>query len=65
VRWLGSYLDVIGGVDTHGVAAVSAALESVLAALVDMLSDLIGADMVRNLLDQDDLPGARRNGRTP
>jgi hypothetical protein len=61
----GIYLDVIGGVDTHGVAAVGAALESVLAALVDMLSDLIGADMVRNLLDQDDLRGARRNGRTP
>lgn len=61
----GIHLDVIGGVEGHGAAAVGAALESLLAALVDILSDLIGADMVRSLLEHDDLPRARRNGRTP
>jgi len=62
---VGIHLDVVGGVEGHGAAAVGAALESLLAALVDILSDLIGADMVRSLLDHDDLPRARRNGRTP
>jgi hypothetical protein len=62
---VGIHLDVVGGVEGHGAAAVGAALESLLAALVDILSDLIGADMVRSLLDRDDLPRARRNGRTP
>lgn len=61
----GIHLDVVGGVEGHGAAAVGAALESLLAALVDILSDLIGADMVRSLLDHDDLPRARRNGRIP
>ena len=61
----GIHLDVVGAVDAHGAAAVGAALESVLAAIVDILSDLIGADMVRSLLEHDDLPRARRNGRTP
>jgi hypothetical protein len=61
----GIQLDIVGCVEVHGAAAVGAALESLLAALVDILSDLIGADMVRSLLDRDDLPRARRNGRTP
>ena len=61
----GIHLDVVGGVEGHGAAAVGAALESLLAALVDILSDLIGADMVRSLLDDDDLPRARRSGGTP
>lgn len=61
----GIHLDVVGCVEVHGAAAVGAALESLLAALVDILSDLIGADMVRSLLDDDDLPRARRNGGTP
>jgi len=60
----GIHLDIVGCVEAHGAAAVGAALESLLAALVDILSDLIGADMVRSLLDHDDLPRARRNGRT-
>src|SRR5512146_2634058 len=61
----GIRLDVVGGVEGHGAAAMGAALESLLAALVDILSELIGVDMVRSLLDHDDLPRARRNGRTP
>ncbi|MEP6508086.1 MAG: hypothetical protein ABJC63_07655 [Gemmatimonadales bacterium] len=46
---------VTAGVDTHGAAVVTAALESLLATLVDVLSGLIGADMVMNLLDPDGL----------
>ena len=59
----GIHLDVVPAVEGHGVVTVSAALESLLAALVDILSDLIGADMVRNLLIYDDSrqgPRARR-----
>ena len=61
----GIHLDVVGGVEGHGAAVGGAALESLLAALVDILSELIGADMVRSLLNHDDLPRARHNGRTP
>lgn len=45
--------DVVAGVNTHGVPAVSAAVESLLATLADILGGLIGADMVMNLLDHD------------
>jgi hypothetical protein len=57
-------LDVIEGVEGHGAEAVSTALEALLAAIVDILSELIGADMVRRLLDQDDGPQAPGAGRT-
>jgi len=60
----GIHLDVVPAVNGHGVATVRAALESLLAALVDILSDLIGADMVRNLLIYDD-SWQRPVGRTP
>jgi hypothetical protein len=56
-------LDVLAGVQDHGAAAVAAGLECLLAALVDVLSELIGVDMVRALLDYDDsppTPGERR-----
>jgi hypothetical protein len=59
----GIHLDVAATVEGHGAATVGAALESLLAALVEILSDLIGADMVLNLLDHDDHPqppGGRR-----
>jgi hypothetical protein len=56
-------LDVVTGVEAHGVATVSGALEALLAAVVDILSELIGADMVRSLLDQDASPAL--NGRRP
>jgi hypothetical protein len=47
------HLDVVAAVEDHGPVVVGAALESLLAALVDILSDLIGADMVRSLLEHD------------
>lgn len=47
----GADLDVVGGVEGHGAAAVGAALETLFTAIVDILSDLIGPDMVRALLD--------------
>jgi hypothetical protein len=46
-------LDVGAAVAAHGPDAASVALEAVLAALVDILSALIGADMTRNLLHDD------------
>lgn len=60
---VGIHLDVATAVDGHGAASVWTALESLLAALVDILGDLIGVDMVRSLLDHDDsrrAAGARR-----
>jgi hypothetical protein len=59
----GIRLDVVPAVDGHGVATVRAALEALFAALVDILSDLIGTDMVRNLLIYDD-SWQRSIGRT-
>lgn len=51
----GIYLDrVSAGVESHGIGAVQAAIEALLAALIDVLAGLIGADMVLNLLDHDD-----------
>lgn len=52
----GIHLDVTPAIDGHGSLAVGMAVESLLAAIVDILSDLIGADMVRNLLIYDDSP---------
>lgn len=45
-------------VGTHDVHAISAAFESLLASIVDVLSGLIGADMVLNLLDPDGISSA-------
>ena len=47
---------VAAGVESHGVAAVTATVEAVLAALIDVLASLIGADMVPNLLDPERSP---------
>jgi hypothetical protein len=49
-------LDIVGAFEGHGPIAAGAAVESLIAALVDILSDLIGADMARNLLDHDGPP---------
>jgi hypothetical protein len=43
-------LDVTPVIEAHGADAARAGLEAVLAALIDILTALIGADMVRNLL---------------
>ena len=53
-------LDVATGIRNHGVDAAGAAVEALIAAIVDILSDLIGVDMVQNLLDHDE--PARRAG---
>jgi len=49
-------VDIATAVEAHGVRAVGASLESLLAALIDILSDLIGEDMARTLLDHDASP---------
>jgi hypothetical protein len=60
----GIHLDgVVASAETHGLPAVTAALEALLAALVDILSGLIGADMVLNLLDNDGPSSQARGGR--
>ncbi len=43
---------------THDIHVISAAFESLLASIVDVLSGLIGADMVLNLLDPDGISSA-------
>ena len=58
----GIHLDVASAVEDHGATIVRAGLESLLAALVEILSDLIGADMVRSLLDRDAIPERKVNG---
>ena len=50
----GVYLDgVPASIETHGVAAVTAAIEALLAALIDILGRLIGEDMATRLIDHD------------
>ena len=58
--------NVVASVEAHGVAAVTLAIEALLAALLDVLGRLIGEDMAMRLLDLD-LPGPSRDGgtRTP
>jgi hypothetical protein len=54
---------VVASADAHGVAPVTAAIEALLAALVDVLARLIGEDMAMRLLDHD-LSGPSRDGGT-
>jgi hypothetical protein len=58
--------NVVASVEAHGVAAVTAAIEALLAALLDVLGRLIGEDMAMRLVDQD-LGGPPRDAgtRTP
>lgn len=50
----GIHLDVVTATDDYGVPVVREGLESLLTALFEILSDLIGVDMTRSLLDHDD-----------
>lgn len=59
---LGIDVDLLAAVDRHGVGIVGAALESLVTALFDILSELIGAEMARNLLDHDDTRRAHAGG---
>jgi hypothetical protein len=57
---------VVASVEAHGVVPVTAAIEALLAALLDVLGRLIGEDMAMRLLDHD-LAGPSPDGgtRTP
>lgn len=52
---------VIAGIETHGVATVTAAIEALLVALIEILGRLIGEDMAIRLIDQDP-PRSRASG---
>ena len=54
---------IVASVEAHGVVQVTAAIEALLAALVDVLGRLIGEDMAMRLLDHD-LPGPSADGGT-
>jgi hypothetical protein len=58
-----SFDGVAASVDAHGVPVVTAAVESLLAALAHILGGLIGADMVMNLLDHDGQNSKAPDGR--
>lgn len=55
--------DVAASIEGHGVPAVSAALEAMLASMIDVLGGLIGPDMVMNVLDRDTHHNSSSNGR--
>jgi hypothetical protein len=45
--------EVLATIEEYGVGAITAAIENLLAALIDILSRLIGEDMAIQLIDQD------------
>jgi hypothetical protein len=53
---------VVAAAEAHGIAAVKAAIEALLATLVDVLGRLIGEEMAIRLIDQDG-PRSRAGGR--
>jgi hypothetical protein len=53
------HMDIAAGVADHGATAVGAGLEALFTAIVEILSDLIGADMVRSLLEYHEPPDRR------
>jgi hypothetical protein len=61
----GIHLDgVVASIETHGAAHVTAAIEALLAALIDVLGRLIGEDMAIRLVDVDhDTPRSQRGDR--
>ncbi|MDB4877931.1 MAG: hypothetical protein JWM41_4377 [Gemmatimonadetes bacterium] len=63
---VGSLDAVVAGVASHGVPTVTAALEALLARLLDVLGSLVGPDMALSLLDLDGPPSsASSNGQRP
>lgn len=54
---------VVASVEANGAAAVTAAVEALLAALMDVLTRLIGEDMAIRIIDAD--APSRSNGTTP
>ena len=62
----GAQLDgVVAAVERYGLPTVAAALEATLAALVEVLADLIGEDMVASLLELDASPPSAIGERQP
>ena len=56
----GIHLDgIAASVEAYGIAPVTAAVEALLAALIDVLGRLIGEDMALRIIDQE-APGPRR-----
>ena len=53
---------VVASVETHDVATATAAVEALLAALIDILSRLIGEEMAMRLVESDPAPSRRRVG---
>ena len=57
---------IAASADAHGIENVTAAIEALIGALVDILTRLIGDDMTIRLLDHDGpQPPARRGAREP
>jgi hypothetical protein len=57
---------VAAGIETHGAPAVTAGAEALLATILDILIQLIGADMAIRLIDQDGRqPGSSGGAGTP
>jgi hypothetical protein len=57
---------VAAGVAAHGTPVVTAALEGLIAGLLEVLGSLVGADMALNLLELDGPPSsASNNGQRP
>ena len=59
----GTHLDgVVASVETHGVTAVTAAVEALLGALVEILGRIIGEDMALRLVDPDSPQSRKGDG---
>jgi hypothetical protein len=57
---------IVASVQSHGVEAVTAALEALLTAVIEILIRLIGEEMTIRLIDHDGLePRARGGARVP
>jgi hypothetical protein len=56
---------VVESVEAHGAAAVTEAIEALLATLVDILSRLIGEDMAIRLIDPDAARSRKGGGAHP
>jgi hypothetical protein len=53
---------VVASVETHGIAAVTAAIEALLAAVLDILTRLIGEEMAMRVINRDALPSRTGGG---
>lgn len=56
---------LLAAIETHGASATTSAVEALLAALVDILARLIGADMTIRILDPGTSTAERADGESP